>query len=106
MFTLFCIAMFVVFCIVEASGADWVQGQRNADRRTRAIIGAIKDSSSSITDTQRNIWEEQIDYYERFSEDLQNEREFKDEHGRWFRERMVYDNEGRVIAKEVIGIEK
>lgn len=106
MFLMFCIAMFVVFCIVEASGADWVQEQILANRRTNAIISAINSSTSDITSCYERIWGEQVDYYKRFSEDMKNEKEFCDEHGRWFRERMVYDSEGKIIAKEVIGIER
>jgi hypothetical protein len=100
------VIVIIIAVLAEADGMDWEQEQRNADRRTRAIIGAIHSSTSEITSCYSRIAGEQIDYYKRFSEDMKNEREFKDEHGRWFRERMVYDSEGRVIAKEVIGIER
>lgn len=104
------LALFVIFCIVEADGIDWERGQRNADRRTRAIIGAIHSSASSITSCSQNIWEEQkrlmIEEHNKQYADVDEYKRFQDSHGRWFRERLVYDNEGRIIAKEVIGVEQ
>lgn len=106
MFLIFCIVMFIVFCIIEASGADWVQEQIYANRRTNAIISAISSSTEEVTSCFERISGQQINCYKRLSEDLKNEREFKDEHGRWFRERMVYDLEGNLIAKEIVGVER
>ena len=104
------IVAFIFFCFVEADGADWVQGQKNADRRTRQIINAIHSSTSAVTDCHKNIWEEQkkilIDESNKQYKDVDEITHFQDEHGRWFRERLVYDSEGRIIAKEVIGVEQ
>lgn len=110
MFLIVCIVLFVVFCIVEASGADWVQEQIYANRRASAIIDAINSSTNAITSCNRNIWEEQkqalIDKQNQQYKDVDEITRFQDEHGRWFRERLIYDSEGRIIAKEVIGVEQ
>ena len=104
------LAFFVFFCYVEADGIDWERGQRNADRRTREIIGAIHSSTTSITECHKNIWEEQkmvlIEEQNKQYEDVDEITHFQDAHGRWFRERLVYDSEGRIIAKETVGVEQ
>lgn len=101
-----CVVAFIVFSIVEADGADWVQGQKNADRRTRQIINAIHSSTDKINECSRLIWDEQKEYNKQFLESCSEDKHFQDSHGRWFRERLVYDSEGRIIAKEVVGIEQ
>lgn len=104
------IVAFIFFCFVEADGKDWVQGQRNADRRARDIINAIHSSTTSITNCNKNIWEAQkqmlIEQNNEQYEGVDEITHFQDEHGRWFRERLVYDSEGRIIAKETIGVEQ
>lgn len=104
------LGIFFVGCILEACGIDWVQGQLNADRRTNEIIGAIRSGTSRIVDCNRNIWEEQkrltIDLHNKQFEDVDEITHFQDSHGRWFRERLIYDNDGKIIAKEVIGVEQ
>jgi hypothetical protein len=37
---------------------------------------------------------------------MKNEREFCDEHGRWYRERNVYDSDGKIIAQEIVALER
>lgn len=110
MILLFGLAVFLFFCYVEADGIDWERGQRNADRRTREIIGAIHSSTSTITECNRNIWEEQkrlqIEEHNKQYEDVDEVTRYQDAHGRWYRERLVYDSEGRIIAKETIGVEQ
>lgn len=110
MFLIVCIVLFVVFCIVEASGADWVQEQIYANRRANAIIDAIHSSTDTITSCHRNIWEEQkqalIAEQNQQYKDVDEITHYQDEHGRWFRERLIYDADGKIIAKEVIGVEK
>lgn len=104
------IVAFIFFCFVEADGKDWVQGQRNADRRARDIINAIHSSATSITNCNKNIWEAQkqmlIEQNNKQYEGVDEITHFQDAHGRWFRERLVYDSEGRIIAKETIGVEQ
>ena len=106
MFLYFCIAAFIAFSILEACGADWVQSEINASRRTRMITSAISSSTSELKSCYQNLWQEQIDYYKRFREDMKNEKEFCDEHGRWYRERNVYDSEGKIIAQEIVALER
>lgn len=110
MFILFCIGAFIFFCYAEASGKDWIQSQRNADRRARAIISAIHSNTKTIASCNKNIWEEQkqmmIEEENKKYQDVDEVTHFQDAHGRWFRERLVYDSEGRIIAKEVIGVEQ
>lgn len=104
------IIAFIFFCYVEADGIDWERGQRNADRRTQEIIGAIYSSTNAVLGCNRNIWEEQkrmaIAEHNKQYEDVDEITHFQDEHGRWFRERLIYDSDGKIIAKEVIGVEK
>ena len=100
-----CIILFVISCYFQAMGEDWEYGQMLADRRTDRIINAIQGASHEITSSYSYHSEEQIDYFERLHADLENEKEFQDSHGRWFRERLVYDSYGKVIAKEVVQIE-
>lgn len=100
------IVAFIFFCFVEADGADWIQAQKNADRRTRQIVDAIYSSSKEITSCSRQIWNEQMEVNKKLLEGCEEDKHFQDSHGRWFRERLVYDSEGRIIAKEVIGIEQ
>lgn len=104
------IVIFIVFSIVEACGKDWVQAQKNADRRTRQIVNAIRSSTSSVTDCSKSIWEEQkrmmIEQENKQYNNVDEITHFQDSHGRWFRERLIYDCEGRIIAKEVVEIEQ
>ena len=106
MILLLCVIGFVVFSIVEASGKDWEAGQRNADRRTRSIISAIHNSSYDIEESNRNLMQNQVDYLERLCHDTENEEEFQDSHGRWFRRRLVYNERGQVVAEELVGVER
>ena len=100
------ILIIIASVILEACGKDWVQHEKNADRRARYIAGAIHSSTSEITSCYERIMGQQIDFYEKMSEDLKKEKEFQDDHGRWFRQRFVYDDKGNIIAQEIIGIEK
>lgn len=100
------IILLVASSYMIASGKDWEQGQRNADRRTRQIISAIGGASSEITSCYQNIMREQKDYFTRFCEDTEKELTFQDDHGRWFRKRLIYSPEGEVIAEEIIGVER
>lgn len=99
------IIIFFVSCILEACGKDWEMGQWLAERRTDRIIDAIGGASREITSSYTYCTQEQIDYWERFHDDMENEKEFKDNHGRMFRERLIYGPDGQVVAKEVIQIE-
>lgn len=98
------VILFIVFSIVKASGEDWERGQYLSDRRTKAIISAIYGASDEITSEYRYSNQDQIDYFERFNKDTENEKVFKDNHGRYKRERLVYDTEGNIIAKEIIEV--
>lgn len=100
-----CVIIFFISCYAKASGEDWEMGQWLADRRTDRIISAIGGASKEITSSYEYIAQEQIDYWERFREDMKNEKEFQDSHGRWFRERLIYGPDGQVVAKEVVQIE-
>lgn len=106
MFLMACIAGFIVFTILEACGKDWVQSEKNADRRARYIASAVSDSTSEIKSCFQQISEESIDYYEKMRKDSEREVEFSDEHGRWFRKRFIYDSNGNIIAEEIMGIER
>lgn len=106
MFLVVCVMALIAFIILEACGKDWVQSEKNADRRARYIAGAISNSASEITSCYQRISQNQIDYYEQMRKDLQKEKEFKDEHGRWFRKRFIYDTNGNIIAEEIVGIER
>ena len=98
--------LLIISLALWASGKDWETSERNADRRTRAIISAIGGASSDITSCYDRIMNEQTDYFERFHEDLQKEIEWKDTHGQMCRKRMIYDSEGKVIAEEIVRIEQ
>ena len=100
------IVLMIVFLVIWASGKDWEASERNADRRTRAVISAISRAGSEITNCYSRIQAEQIDYFERFHEDMQKEVEWKDSRGQMCRKRMIYDAEGRVIAEEIVRIEQ
>lgn len=106
MFLVICIVLFVIFCITEASGRDWERGQINADTRTEHIVSAIYGACDEIKSEYKYSQQDQVDYFERFKEDTEKEQEFQDEHGRWFRKRLVYSPEGKVIAEEVVGVER
>lgn len=106
MILLGCIILFIVFSIVEASGKDWELGQILSEHRTNRIISAIGRVSDEIKSSYEYVSREQIDYFERFHKDMEKEDEFQDQHGRWFRKRLIYSPEGQVIAEEVIGIER
>ena len=106
MFLYLGIVLFVASCFLEACGADWIQSEINADRRARMITGAISSSTSELKSCYQNLFQDQIDYYQRFREDMKNEREFCDEHGRWYRERNVYDLDGKIIAQEIVALER
>lgn len=100
------IILLIISLALWASGKDWERSEHNADRRTRAIISAIGEASSEITSCYNKIAGEQIDYFERLHEDLQKEIEWKDSRGQMCRKRMIYDNEGKVIAEEIVRIEQ
>ncbi len=100
------IALLIVFLVIWASGKDWEASERNADRRTRAVISAINGAGSEITSCYNRILAEQVDYFERFHEDMQKETEWKDSRGQMCRKRMIYDAEGKVIAEEIVRIEQ
>lgn len=100
------IILLIIFLVIWASGKDWEASERNADRRTRAVISAIRGTGSEITSCYNRIMDEQVDYFERFHEDMQKEAEWKDSHGQMCRKRMIYDAEGRVIAEEIVRIEQ
>ena len=100
-----CIIIFYLSCYAKACGEDWEMGQWLAERRADRIISAIGSASHEITSSYQYISQEQIDYWERFHEDMENEKEFKDNHGRLFRERLIYGPDGQVVAKEVVQIE-
>lgn len=100
------VILLIVSLVLWASGKDWEASERNADRRTRAIISAIGGASSEITSCYNKIAGEQINYFERFHEDLQKEIEWKDSRGQMCRKRMIYDTEGKVIAEEIVRIEQ
>lgn len=106
MFLIVCIILFIVFCVVEASGRDWEQGQINASARTEHIISAIYGACDEIKSEYKYAHQDEIDYFERFKEDTEKEAEFQDEHGRWFRKRLIYSPDGKVIAEEVVGVER
>ena len=106
MFLYLGIVLFVASCFLEVCGADWIQSEINADRRARMITGAISSSTSELKSCYQNLFQDQIDYYQRFREDMKNEREFCDEHGRWYRERNVYDSDGKIIAQEIVALER
>lgn len=99
------IIIFWVSCIGTAFAKDWKIGQWLAEDRTNRIISAIGDSSKEITSSYEYLFREQIDYWERFHEDMENEKEFKDNYGRIFRERLIYGPDGKVVAKEIVQIE-
>ena len=98
--------LFLISVCLWASGKDWEQSERNAFIRTEATISAINNASSEITSCYQNIMAEQVDYFERLLEDTENEKEFQDSNGRWFRKRLIYSPEGKVIAEEIIGVER
>ena len=100
------IILLVASSYMIASGKDWEQEQRNADRRTRQIVSAIGGASEEITSCYQNVMREQTDFFERFYKDTEKELEFQDEHGRWFRRRLIYGTDGEVVAEEVIGVER
>lgn len=100
------IILFVVSLILWASGKDWERSERNADRRANSIVSAIRKTGAETTSCYSNIMSEQIDYFERLHEDLQKEIEWKDSRGQMCRKRMIYDNEGKVIAEEIVRIEQ
>ena len=105
MFLLICVIGMFVSLIVWACGKDWEASERNASIRTDRIVSAIHSSTSELKSCYSRITEQQIDYFDRFHEDMEKENEFCDEHGRWFRRRIIYDPDGKPIAEEVIGIE-
>ena len=100
-----CVIIFFLSCYAKASAEDWEMGQWLADLRTDRIIDAICGASHEITSSYSYYAQEQIDYWERFHEDMENEKEFKDDHGRYFRERLIYGPDGQIVAKEIIQIE-
>jgi thioredoxin-related protein len=106
MFLIICIILFVVFCIIEASGKDWERGQMNAYDRTEKIMSAIYGATDELKSEYKYVQQDQTDYFEQFKEDTEKESEFQDEHGRWFRKRLIYSPEGKVIAEETIGVER
>lgn len=106
MILFFGVALFVVGCILEACGRDWEASERNADRRADRIISAIGDASYSIKSSHESVAREQTEYLERLAIDCDKEGKFQDSHGRWFRRRLAYDEHGRVIAEEIVGIEQ
>lgn len=106
MFIALCIILFVIFCIVEASGRDWEQGQINAYDRAEKIISAIYGASDEIKSEYKYTYQDQLDYFERFKEDTEKEETFQDNHGRWFRKRLIYGPDGNVVAEEIVGVER
>lgn len=100
-----CVIIFFLSCYAKASGEDWEMGQWLAERRADRICDAIYGASHEITSSYSYYAQEQIDYWERFHDDMENEKQFQDNHGRMFRERLIYGPDGNVIAKEVIQIE-
>ena len=100
------IIAFIAFSILEACGKDWVQSEINANRRTRMITKAISSSTTELKSCYQSIMQDQIDYYQRFREDMKNEKEFCDSRGQWYRERNVYDTEGKIIAQEIVKLER
>ena len=105
MFLAVCGILFFISCYVYASGKDWEIGQWLADWRTDRIITAIGGASEEITSSYKYAAQEQIDYWERFREDMKNEQAYEDSHGRMFRKRLVYGPNGDVIAEEVVQID-
>lgn len=106
MILVFGVALFIIGCILEACGRDWEASERNADRRADRIISAIGDASYSIRSSHESVTQEQTEYLERLALDCDKEGKFQDSHGRWFRRRLAYDEHGRVIAEEIVGIEQ
>lgn len=105
MFIAVCVIIFFLSCYAKTSGEDWEMGQWLADLRTDRIIDAIGSASHEITSDYAYYAQEQIDYWERFHDDMLNEKEFQNSHGRLFRERLIYGPDGNVVAKEVVEIE-
>ena len=105
MFLAVCVILMCLSCYAIASGKDWEMGQHLSDLRTSRIINAIGSASHEITSSYSYYAQEQIDYWERFHEDMENEKQFQDNHGRMFRERLIYGPDGHVVAKEVVEIE-
>lgn len=97
--------LLLIFLYSIQRDKDWEMAQFLADLRTDRIISAIGSASNEITSSYSYYAQEQIDYWERFHEDMENEIEFQDSHGRMFRERLIYGPDGQVVAKEVVQIE-
>lgn len=106
MVLLFCAIAFLVFTILGAMGEDWEASEHNASIRTQRIIDAISQSSRDVRTEIRESLYDQTDYLERFCQDTEKEEEFQDSHGRWFRKRLVYNEQGNVIAEEIVGVER
>jgi len=104
MFLLVSIIALIAFCIVDSMDKRFYEGERYAEMRTSDIISAIESSSYDITSCAKNISREEIDFYERFNKDTENERVFRDNYGKYKRERLVYDGNGNVIAKEIVEV--
>ena len=100
-----CVIIFFLSCWVEASGKDWEMGQWLAERRANRIISAISGASHEITSCYTSLFHDQIDYWDRFRQDMEKEKTFQDSHGRWYRKRLVYGSDGNLIAEEVVEIE-
>ena len=100
------VILLIISLILWASGKDWESSERNADRRTRAVISAISKTSAEVTSCYSNIVSEQTDYFERFHEDMEKERTWRDNRGQMYRKRIIYDTEGNVIAEEIVRIEQ
>ena len=100
-----CVIIFFLSCYAEASAKDWELGQWLAERRADRIISAIGGASHEITSTYTSLFHDQIDYWDRFRQDMEKEKTFQDSHGRWYRKRLVYGSDGNLIAEEVVEIE-
>lgn len=101
MFLFLGIILIVLGSIVEAIGKDWEKRERNSFVRANAIIGAIEDSTNYISEEIRKTGRSQTQCIEDF---LNSNDKIEIVGNRKMRRRSVYNEQGIVIAEELVEI--